>query len=89
MARRCCGMRQVFDDRASGTRADRPSLRQALDCAREGDVLLVVSKLDGLGRSLAHPIAPARRQARCVAASHCDADKAARPLGHVSPRVWR
>jgi DNA invertase Pin-like site-specific DNA recombinase len=27
---------RVFEDRASGARADRPGLRQALDYAREG-----------------------------------------------------
>jgi DNA invertase Pin-like site-specific DNA recombinase len=49
------GCATVFEDRASGARADRPGLRQALDYVREGDVL-VVWKLDRLGRSLAHLI---------------------------------
>jgi DNA invertase Pin-like site-specific DNA recombinase len=49
------GCTRVFEDRASGARADRPGLRQALDYARDGDVL-VVWKLDRLGRSLAHLI---------------------------------
>lgn len=49
------GCAKVFEDRASGARADRPGLRQALDYVREGDVL-VVWKLDRLGRSLAHLI---------------------------------
>lgn len=49
------GCAKVFEDRASGARSDRPGLRQALDYAREGDVL-VVWKLDRLGRSLAHLI---------------------------------
>jgi len=40
---------------ASGARADRPGLRQAFDYAREGDVL-IVWKLDRLGRSLPHLI---------------------------------
>jgi DNA invertase Pin-like site-specific DNA recombinase len=48
-----CG--KVFEDRASGARADRPGLRAALDYAREGDVL-VTWKLDRLGRSLPHLI---------------------------------
>jgi DNA invertase Pin-like site-specific DNA recombinase len=48
----CC---KVFDDHASGARADRPGLQRALDYARDGDVL-VVWKLDRLGRSLAHLI---------------------------------
>jgi predicted site-specific integrase-resolvase len=35
------GCTRVFEDRASGARADRPGLRQALDYARDGDVLVV------------------------------------------------
>jgi len=50
-----CGCTKVFEGRASGTRADRPSLRQALDYVRDDDVL-VVWKLDRLSRSLAHLI---------------------------------
>jgi DNA invertase Pin-like site-specific DNA recombinase len=49
------GCTKIFDDRASGARADRPGLRQALDYLRKGDVL-VVWKLDRLGRTLAHLI---------------------------------
>jgi DNA invertase Pin-like site-specific DNA recombinase len=49
------GCAKVFEDRASGARSDRPGLRQALDYVREGDVL-IVWKLDRLGRSLAHLI---------------------------------
>jgi DNA invertase Pin-like site-specific DNA recombinase len=49
------GCTKVFEDRASGTRADRPGLQKALDYAREGDVL-IVWKLDRLGRSLPHLI---------------------------------
>lgn len=45
------GCAKVFEDRASGARADRPGLHAALDYAREGDVL-VTWKLDRLGRSL-------------------------------------
>jgi DNA invertase Pin-like site-specific DNA recombinase len=48
-----CG--KVFEDRASGARADRAGLRSALEYAREGDVL-IVWKLDRLGRSLPHLI---------------------------------
>ena len=46
---------KTFEDCASGARADRPGLRQALDYVRDGDVL-VVWKLDRLGRSLPHLI---------------------------------
>jgi DNA invertase Pin-like site-specific DNA recombinase len=49
------GCEPVFEDRASGTRADRPGLAQALAYLRGGDVL-VVWKLDRLGRSLPHLI---------------------------------
>src|SRR5271170_5363942 len=49
------GCTKIFEDCASGARADRPGLRQALDYVRDGDVL-IVWKLDRLGRSLAHLI---------------------------------
>ena len=49
------GCAKIFEDRASGARADRPGLRQALDYVRDGDVL-IVWKLDRLGRSLPHLI---------------------------------
>jgi DNA invertase Pin-like site-specific DNA recombinase len=48
-----CGM--IFEDQASGARADRPGLVQLLAYLRAGDIL-VVWKLDRLGRSLAHLI---------------------------------
>lgn len=47
------GCAKVFEDRASGARADRPGLRAALDYVRERDVL-VTWKLDRLGRSPPH-----------------------------------
>lgn len=49
------GCAKIFEDRASGARTDRPGLRSALDYVREGDVL-IVWKLDRLGRSLPHLI---------------------------------
>jgi DNA invertase Pin-like site-specific DNA recombinase len=49
------GCAKVFEDHASGARADRAGLQQALDYVRDGDVL-VVWKLDRLGRSLQHLI---------------------------------
>jgi DNA invertase Pin-like site-specific DNA recombinase len=49
------GCVRVFEDAASGARAERPGLAEALDYVRDGDVL-VVWKLDRLGRSLSHLI---------------------------------
>ena len=49
------GCERIFEDEASGSRADRPGLVEAIDFARKGD-LLMVWKLDRLGRSLPHLI---------------------------------
>jgi DNA invertase Pin-like site-specific DNA recombinase len=45
--------RHLFEDRASGAKDDRPGLTSVLAFVRPGDVL-VVWKLDRLGRSLSH-----------------------------------
>ena len=45
--------RHVYDDLASGVRDDRPGLEHCLRALRKGDVL-VVWKLDRLGRNLTH-----------------------------------
>jgi DNA invertase Pin-like site-specific DNA recombinase len=50
-----CDKRKIFTDIASGSKTARPGLDKALDYAREGDIL-VVWKLDRLGRSLGHLI---------------------------------
>ncbi|HEY8127358.1 MAG TPA: recombinase family protein [Hyphomicrobium sp.] len=54
-ALRAAGCDRIFEDRASGAKADRPGLTQALAFVREGDVL-VTWKLDRLARSLPHLI---------------------------------
>jgi DNA invertase Pin-like site-specific DNA recombinase len=45
------GCERLFTDAASGAKADRPGLQEALDFARTGDTL-VVWRLDRFGRSL-------------------------------------
>ena len=44
---------RIYEDRASGAKDDRPGLEACLRALRDGDVL-VVWKLDRLGRNLAH-----------------------------------
>jgi DNA invertase Pin-like site-specific DNA recombinase len=50
-ALRAASCERVFEERASGARTDRPVLGEAVDYARDGDVL-VVWRLDRFGRSL-------------------------------------
>lgn len=52
-ALREAGAERVFEEHASGTKADRPVLATCLDYLREGDTL-TVWRLDRLGRSLPH-----------------------------------
>ena len=47
------GCKKIFEDRISGSRAERPGLAQARESLRAGDTL-VVWKLDRLGRSVKH-----------------------------------
>ncbi len=54
-ALRAAGCERLFQDVMSGSTTERPGLTAALDHCRQGDVL-VVWKLDRLGRSLAHLI---------------------------------
>jgi DNA invertase Pin-like site-specific DNA recombinase len=49
------GCERIFEDKASGAKAERPGLAEALRFARTGDSL-VVWRLDRLGRSLKHLI---------------------------------
>jgi len=54
-ALRKAGCDKIFEDTASGAKAERPGLAAALAYVREGDAL-VVWRLDRLGRSLPHLI---------------------------------
>ena len=54
-ALRKAGCEKIFEDTISGAKADRPGLAAALAYLRDGDVL-VVWRLDRLGRSLPHLI---------------------------------
>ena len=47
------GCKKIFEDKISGSRAERPGLAKAQESLREGDTL-VVWKLDRLGRSVKH-----------------------------------
>ena len=49
------GCSTVFEDKISGAKSDRPGLADALAYVRDGD-LLMVWKLDRLGRSMSHLI---------------------------------
>lgn len=54
-ALRAAGCKTIYKDRISGTTAKRPGLTKALRALKAGDVL-VVWRLDRLGRSLEHLI---------------------------------
>src|SRR6266700_1934256 len=45
------GCKRILDDKAGGSRAERPGLAKVMETLREGDTL-VVWKLDRLGRSV-------------------------------------
>jgi DNA invertase Pin-like site-specific DNA recombinase len=60
------GCTKIFTDTASGAKAERKGLDEALYYVRSGDTL-VVWRLDRLGRSLPHLIAtPNRRQTKSL-----------------------
>ena len=52
-ALKSAGCHRIFEETMSGGRDDRPRLQEAIAFAREGDIL-VVWRLDRLGRSLSH-----------------------------------
>ncbi len=52
-ALRKAGCKKIFDDKISGSHADRPGLAKVQEALRDGDTL-VVWKLDRLGRSVKH-----------------------------------
>ncbi|MDI6029324.1 recombinase family protein [Corticibacterium sp. UT-5YL-CI-8] len=54
-ALRKAGCENLFEDKASGVKSDRPGLAEAVRYARDGDTL-TVWKLDRLGRSMKHLI---------------------------------
>ena len=78
------GCAKVFEDRASGARADRAGLRSALDYVRDGDVL-IVWKLDRLGRSLPHLIETVTtlEETRCRFPLHHRGDRHPTPGGRL------
>ena len=47
------GCQKIFEDKLSGSRAERPGFTKTMEMLREGDTL-VVWKLDRLGRSVKH-----------------------------------
>lgn len=50
---RKAGCKKIFDDKISGSHTQRPGLAKVQDALRDGDIL-VVWKLDRLGRSVKH-----------------------------------
>lgn len=55
------GCKRIFFDKISGYKAKRPGLEEALTYLRDNEDVLVVWRLDRLGRSLAHLIEMMRR----------------------------
>lgn len=54
-ALKAAGVERIYEEKASGAKTDRPELMKLLDNARKGDVV-IVWKMDRLGRSLLHLI---------------------------------
>src|SRR3546814_18504136 len=64
------GCDRIFDDHASGAKADRPGLAEALAYLRSGDTL-VVWTLDCIGRPMSHLIRSAERSVGKECVSTC------------------
>lgn len=54
-ALKAAGCERIYQEKASGSKAERPELMRMLDQLRTGDTV-IIWKLDRLGRSLAHLI---------------------------------
>ena len=63
----------IYEDQASGQREDRPGLAAFLKAARQGDVI-VVWRLDRLGRNLRHLLGGERLVPLSVPSQHLRAD---------------
>src|SRR5947207_12796454 len=59
-ALRVAGCKNIFEEKASGASTERPQLARLLETIRENDVL-VVWRLDRLGRNLPHLIETVQR----------------------------
>lgn len=80
------GVERIWTDRMSGARDERPELAALLDYARRGDVLMVW-RLDRLGRSLPHLLTIAAPQALDQAGT--PRAQIARTLGISRSSVYR
>lgn len=63
-ALRQAGCERIFEDQASGARADRPGLTALMTFLRKGDTM-VVWKLDRLGRSMNHLVETVKQLESC------------------------